>query len=170
VRVPAGCRELALTPDGSVVVFVAADGSAREWDWRNAAALRPSGAKSPPVAADVVIDSTALAVRRDGELAATGAADGTVRVCDALTGANARRLAGHRGRVTGLAFHPDGTRLASAGADGVVRVWDVRTGVDVLTLEVPAPATAVSWSPDGSKLAVATSDLVRIFDATPPRE
>ncbi|VTU00359.1 serine threonine protein kinase : WD40 repeat-containing protein OS=Singulisphaera acidiphila (strain ATCC BAA-1392 / DSM 18658 / VKM B-2454 / MOB10) GN=Sinac_7396 PE=3 SV=1: Pkinase: WD40 [Gemmataceae bacterium] len=170
VRVPAGCRELAFTADGSVVVLVAANGSERLWEWGLPAGLRPSGVKSPPVAADVVIDSTALAVRRDGELAATGAADGVVRICDAGTGANARRVAGHRGRVTGVAFHPDGARLASVGADGIVRLWDVRTGVDVLTLEVPAPATAVSWSPDGSKLAVATSDLVRIFDATPPRE
>jgi hypothetical protein len=170
VRVPAGCRELAFAADGSVVVFVAADGSARLWEWRIVAGLIRSAEKSPPVAPDVAIDVTALAVRRDGELAATGAADGVVRICDASTGANARRLAAHRGRVTGVAFHPDGTRLVSVGADGIVRLWDVRTGVDVLTLEVPAPATAVSWSPDGSKLAVATGSGVRIFDATPPRE
>jgi hypothetical protein len=164
------CLQLTFTADGTALVSVDAVGVAREWHWKGGDGLKPSGRPPTPVAADVAIDVTALAVRRDGELAATGASDGVVRICDASTGANARRLAGHRGRVTGLAFHPDGARLASVGADGIVRLWDVRTGVDVLTLEVPGRGSAVSWSPDGTRLAVAYGGTVRIFDATPPRE
>jgi WD40 repeat protein len=60
----------------------------------------------------------------DGTLASCGA-DGTVRLWDVATHAQAATLTGHDRNVYTLAFSPDGKVLASGGLDGTVRVWEL---------------------------------------------
>jgi len=50
--------------------------------------------------------------------------NGSVRVIDAITGAEISRL-DHNGDVNAVAFSPDGTRIAAASRDGSTRVWCV---------------------------------------------
>ncbi len=67
----------------------------------------------------------ALAVTVDGQLAASGTADGEVTVWS-LTDAKAiYRPTGHTGAVRGVAFTPDGRYLATGGADRQVRLWQL---------------------------------------------
>jgi WD40 repeat protein len=83
----------------------------------------------------------------------------------------AGRLIGLSERVQSLAFSPDGKSLAVAGGSpgrfGEVQVWDVARK----KLKTSASLTfdtlyGVSWSPDGSKIAVGCSDnSVRAIDA-----
>src|SRR5262249_29742316 len=50
--------------------------------------------------------------------------------------------------VRSVSFSPDGKRLAANG-----KVWDVQTGKEVLSLKgLPAPASAVVFSPNGKHL------------------
>jgi HEAT repeat protein len=56
---------------------------------------------------------------------ASAGADGVVRLFEALTGREVRRLPGHDGLVTSLAFTKDGARLVSSGEDTTVLVWNV---------------------------------------------
>ena len=54
-----------------------------------------------------------VAISPDGKWLASGSDDKTVRVWDAATGQELRRLEGHGGRVWSVSFSPDGKWLAS---------------------------------------------------------
>ncbi|MFL6255324.1 MAG: caspase family protein [Pyrinomonadaceae bacterium] len=108
----------------------------------------------------------ALAFSPDSRLVASGSADNTVRLWDAATGRELRRLAGHTNYVRAVAFSPDGETLASGSNDGSVRLWNVATGEQRRSLEGLGGVVSLAFKPGGLMLAVGTTEnLVRLFDA-----
>jgi WD40 repeat protein len=120
--------------------------------------------------------ATAVAYSPDGKLLAAGGSDNHIRLFDAATGKEIRRLAGHQartfapaqkkgafdllvgsvgeGNVTTLAFSPDGKTLASGGWDDTVRLWDVAGGRELRRLVAhKAMVARVAFSGDGKVLA-----------------
>ena len=121
--------------------------------------------------------ATSLAYSQDGKLLALGGSDNQIRLFDAATGKEIRRLAGHQprtfnpprnvknpfdllvdsvgqGNVTTLAFSPDGKTLASGGWDDMIRLWDVETGREGRKmLAHQAMVARLVFSPDGKMLA-----------------
>jgi WD40 repeat protein len=121
--------------------------------------------------------ATSIAYSADGKLLAAGGADNRIRLIDAATGKELRRLAGHqtrtfspprdkksafdvlvgsvgKGNVTTVAFSPDGKTLASGGWDDMVLLWDVATGKELRKLDAHRALVArVVFSPDGKVLA-----------------
>lgn len=66
---------------------------------------------------------------------------------------------------TSLALTPDGARLVSNGGGTAPRVWDTVTRKVLIALDAPGPVHAVAVSPQGTLLAGACGDRVRVWDA-----
>jgi WD40 repeat protein len=97
---------------------------------------------------------TAAAFAPDGNLLASGAADGRIILWDPIRGEPRATLTDHAATVTALAFPPDGRTLASSSLDGSVRLWHVATGQKLLELDGHSgPVHTVAFSPDGTVLA-----------------
>jgi WD40 repeat protein len=100
---------------------------------------------------------TSLAVSASGNLAASGASDGLVRVWNMGDGSPRPYLLRHpSGPVDALAFSPDDRWLVSTAA-GSARVFDLETGERVNEIEADGRALAVAFAPDSRVVAVGDS-------------
>ncbi len=103
----------------------------------------------------------------DGTHIATGSADGTARIWDAVTGKELLAMqASTKGGVRSVAFSPGGKLLATASDDNIARIWDPKTGKELLTLKGHTDLVLhVAFSPDGARLATASADgTTKIWD------
>jgi WD40 repeat protein len=73
-------------------------------------------------------------------------------------------LEGHQGMVTSLAFSPDGKTLASSGFDLYIKFWDVETHRLIGQASLADTPNSLMFSPDGTKLAVASNLEVTLID------
>jgi WD40 repeat protein/serine/threonine protein kinase len=149
----APCRLLDVGPDGRYVyAFCGEDGrheSCRVWD-----SVTGQQVVHRPAA------SWAHDFRPDGKVLALVQIDGSVALCHLGTGQDlppvpAGRLPSH------LRFHPSGQSLAIISSPHQdVEVWDLTTGKVVLRLcgDCYGSPTSLGWSPDGSLLAVGSTD------------
>ncbi|MCA9053549.1 MAG: hypothetical protein KDA75_06915, partial [Planctomycetaceae bacterium] len=101
---------------------------------------------------------TAVAASADGALAATGHADGSVRLWNLATGQPGATLGGHTAAVRAVAFSPDGTSLYSGGDDKSLRHWQTSDGKQVGQLETPAEIKSLVVSRDGALVVSAHQD------------
>jgi WD40 repeat protein len=135
-------------------------------------------------------NATAIAYSPDGKILASGGRDNVIRLFDAATGQEMRRLTGHKprsyspsadikspldtlvnatgeGGVNSVAFSPDGKVLASGGWDDSVRLWEVATGKELRRIDAhKAMVGRVIFSPDGKVLASrgALDGTVKLWD------
>ncbi len=126
------------SPDGSTILTLGSEGTARRWDAATHACLQAVTCIGP------------FASSPDGtRLATTGPAN-VVSIWDTALGEPPAGMAGHGGPIASVEFSPDGERLVTAGADGTVRVWNL-SGVAQPTVLAGGPKTpvSVSCSPDG---------------------
>jgi len=99
------------------------------------------------------------AFRPDGKVLALVEADGSIALCDLASGRNLPPLpAGPR--PVNLRFHPSGQYLAVSSPDHQnVDVWDLAEGKVVFRLVGDRyRGGSLAWSPDGSLLAVGSTD------------
>ena len=89
-------------------------------------------------------------------------------VWDMATVAQQALLAGHQGLIRAIAFSRDGATLATGADDGTLRFWDADSGASLATLNFEAAVTAIDWSQDGTRIAVAlarAANNLQIIDA-----
>ena len=106
-----------------------------------------------------------LAVSKDGKWVA--AAGGTVRDYVVVWDANTykERCRWRTETVDGLDFSPDATRLVAASRDKTATIWDVATEQAVRRLWHKDWVYTAKYSPEGDRIATATSDQVQVWDS-----
>ena len=112
---------------------------------------------------------TALDAAGHGWAAASGMADGSVRLWSTSNARGARTQKLHEGKVTAVLFGSGDRFIASAGEDGAVRLWDTWSGSPPRTFKLNAgPLKALAFSGDGRRLYVGTADgSIRVWSTTP---
>jgi WD40 repeat protein len=158
--------DAAFSPDGTLVAGAGGkkDRAAHVWDVRTGAqvlALEHGG----PV--------NSVAFSPNGQLIATGSADGTARLWSVAGGLLLHSFPHERGTVAArgnavqyVEFSPDGTRLLTVGGNKFVRVFDVARQTELFALDNVAIVNAARFSHDGKLIATAGGvEAVRIWNA-----
>jgi RNA polymerase sigma factor (sigma-70 family) len=142
----------------------AVSGDAVVYDWRTSKVLvrsiEPTGRTNER-----------FAVSPDGRHLAMPDWPGVIRLHDARTGAEVKKLQGHTVLADPVVFSADGARLFSRGHDQTVRAWDVGTGKELFKVDFAHASSGdrLAVSPDGKRLAVSAQDgeqpIVQVRDA-----
>jgi WD40 repeat protein len=110
------------TPDGTSIVTVSFDKTARLWEIASQAELQRYTQHTGPI--------FCLAVSGDGTTLVTGAQDNTVRIWDLPLGKPLRAFQEPDQPVNAIAISPDGNRLVSAAADQTLRIRSLAEAED----------------------------------------
>ncbi|MDH3672698.1 MAG: hypothetical protein OES46_16325 [Gammaproteobacteria bacterium] len=163
--------DAAFSLDGSQIVTLSDDNTARVWDAATGGLLH--------VVAGHEDSLQHVVFSPDGARVVTASMDNTAGVWDAATGSLLYTLKGHREGpdlesivargVRHAAFSPDGTRIVTSGGDATARVWDAATGAPLHALEGHKSSVYyASFSSDGTRLVTASGDdTVRVWKLPP---
>lgn len=112
----------------------------------------------------------------DGRYVLTGSLDGTVRLWDAATLEEVRRIQENGAvPVSSVAFSPDGQLAASASLNGTISLWHIPDGMLLRTFIGEHDIDDIAFSPDGSRIVsgniantaqlweIATGELILTF-------
>ncbi|MFQ3581081.1 serine/threonine protein kinase [Chloracidobacterium validum] len=112
-----------------------------------------------------------VALSPDNRVAVFSGADDSLRLRDAQSGGELRRLFGHA-HVTTLAFSPDGRWIVTGGQDKTVRLWEAASGRELRRFTGHADEIAcANFSPDGQSVIVLTvRGDIHLWDAQVGRQ
>jgi WD40 repeat protein/mono/diheme cytochrome c family protein len=157
---------LAFTPDNTWLAVAGGapgvEGEVRLIAWDRGGPKTGIEPKVLTMLEDVVFDVT---FRPDGKQLAAAAADGSVRVFDAPSGAERLKISGHSDWVTAVCYSPDGKLIATTSRDKTAKVFDAETGKLLVTYsEHGEPVRAVAFAPDGKSVFSAGGSRIRSWN------
>lgn len=141
-----------------VALGVSATGQLLVWEWRSESFILRQQGHAVPL--------TCLAYSGDGQVLATGSADGRVKLWNGQSGLCFVTFAGeHKGSVSAVEFARSGRLLISASQDGTVRAWDLIRYRNFRTLTTPTPVQFISLAvdPAGEVIAAGTLDTFEVY-------
>ncbi len=141
-------RSAVAAPDGSFIVTVSDDSSARLWDKTGSARYVLKGHEGPLTSIAIAPDSSTLVV---------GSADGTATVWSP-NGKFEKRLSGHSGGITGVAFSPDGTKIVTTARDREARLWSLDGKQTAVFSGHNGVVASPQFSPDGTRILTVSDD------------
>lgn len=145
---------VAISPDGTLAVTAALDGSIKLWDIENQQLVREYAGHDA--------SANTVAFHPTGTVFASGGDDQAVRFWDVSSDALLDSFE-DPDFITHLAFNADGTQIAYGTDVGAVLVLDVATGTELLLAEDHEDyIQAVAFHPEANILATAGDDM-RVF-------
>jgi WD40 repeat protein len=108
-----------------------------------------------------------VAISSDGQIIASGLADGSITLWNKKTGKELRTFSGHSGSIHSLAISADGKTLASGSRDNTIKIWNIQTGQLLHTLtEGSGIIVSVAISPNGQMISSASIEnrTIKIWD------
>ena len=171
----AAVRAIAVSPDGATVATASEDATVKLWkttDWTERASL--------PGAEGVMF--WCLSFSPAGRTLAAGAFDGTVKLYDPSDGKERQTLRGPTEAITAVAFAPNAHEIVAGSVDKSLKRWKAKsdapaatgtttvstepakpaelksaeavTALNATTLNIEQPISSLSFSKDGTQLAV----------------
>jgi len=166
---PSNLHGIAFSPDSRTLAAGAQDGIIPLWDVKTGQLLHELHGLSD------VRDVRAVGFSRDGKVLATGDYDNkrslpVIRLWDAATGKELRRIEGRFHGIESLAFSADSKTVITSGTDNIIRLWDVATGTERAPRGNQGYVGDVTLSPDGRTLAYVTYESIRLLDVATGEE
>lgn len=170
---PALPRNLALSPDGTLVAFAREDGTVELRETQSGEVVREFEGDGQHI--------ISMKFSAEGGALATGSKEGTVRIWDMGTAdgldehertklldeeADLPGFRAHAGPVTAVALHPTGDGLATASDDGSIRVWQLPFNRPTQLAGHEGPVQVVAVNSTGELMATGGTDRrVIIWDS-----
>jgi WD40 repeat protein len=156
----------AFSPDNKTLVHATPNGHLAAWDISSGKELYRIKPKEETLQHSI----RDMSISPDGELLATRAFLGSIRLWRLKTGKLEREI---DGRLDGgPVFSLDGTKIAAAEEGGSIHLWDPATGKLLRTLESkPFERTrCLAFSPDGKRLAGGDDHVIHLWDLDADKE
>ena len=154
--------EIAFSPDETKLAASMVDNTVVVWD---------IGTSQPLYSLDLEWNDfwggdrvSALSFSYDGRVLATGDENGGLALWDGATGRLLQEIEAHDSDILALDYSSDGKWLITASRDGTAKVWLTSSLSEIDQIEREAPLTAVSFSEDGSQLAIASEFHIELWD------
>lgn len=153
-------QDIAFSANGASIVTGGDDGALRFWDAESGLNLQTIDLGAPIRAIEFSPDGRLLAIA----LASAGA---NLRIHDSSTRAQITALSMSTISVASLAFSPDSSLLAVGATGNLFTVWDAETFQPLLTSVVEGAPSDISFSPDGTLIAVSTDRSRLVLHGVP---
>ncbi len=156
---PNGVNAVAFSPDGEILASAGTDKLIQLWDTFIGEPLQTLQGHTGPV--------LSVSFNPNGNTLAS-ASRTEIRFWDVDTGEQQQIITGDTHSVHSIALSNDGLTLASGYSNGTVQLWDVNRQAkqQLTTDDSEAPIKGLSFSPDGTMLAIGINGGISMWNPT----